>query len=184
MEIEFKSKLNELFVFRELLSTDEVLLGNFFCSLSESTRLKFEPHPLTREQAAIICTSIGKDNTKRFVITKSSEIIGYLILDFNPFENELERYKKYGIKIDHRVDPVFAPCIADKYQNQGIASKAMKFIVKFAKGKKLKSIVLMGGTQQKNVLARSFYKKFEFEEYGEFYTAHNGLNNIDMKLNL
>ena len=184
MRIEFKSKTNELFVFRELCTTDTILLGSFFNLLSESTRSRFGPHPLTSEQAAIICAGIGKDNIKRFVVTGSSEIIGYFILDFNPFENELERYKKYGVNIDSRVDPVFAPCIADNYQNQGIATKAMKFILEYAMEKKLKSIVLMGGTQQANMLAKSFYKKLGFEEYGEFYTAHNDLNNIDMKLNL
>jgi GNAT superfamily N-acetyltransferase len=184
MRIEFKSKSNNLLVFGELHNTDELQLGNFFCSLSENTRSKFEPHPLTREQAAIICASIEKDNTKRFVVTKFTEIIGYFILNFNSFENESARYKKYGINIDSRVDPVFAPCIADNYQNQGIASKVMRFILEYAHEKKLKSIVLMGGTQKSNALARGFYKKFGFEEYGEFYTAYNSLNNIDMKLNL
>jgi len=42
----------------------------------------------------------------------------------------------------------------------------------------------MGGTQEPNKVAQSFYKKFGFKEYGRFYTDHNGLNNIDMKLML
>jgi len=40
----------------------------------------------------------------------------------------------------------------------------------------------MGGTQEPNHLARNFYKKFGFQEEGEFYTDYNGLNNIDMRL--
>ena len=40
----------------------------------------------------------------------------------------------------------------------------------------------MGGTQEPNLVARSFYKKFGFKEYSKFFTEHNGLENIDMML--
>ena len=90
----------------------------------------------------------------------------------------------YGIEIDHELDPVFAPCIADKYQNKGIAGKSMKYILDFAKNQNLRSLILMGGTQEPNKLAINFYKKFGFKEYGRFYTANNNLNNIDMMLEL
>lgn len=46
----------------------------------------------------------------------------------------------------------------------------------------ISSLVLMGGTQIPNSLARNFYKKFGFEELGGFYTAHNKLDNVDMRL--
>ena len=180
MNIEFMSKSNELFVFRELENTDWHQLGSFFESLSEETRSKFGPHPLTKEHASILCNNTGHDNVSRFIVLSASEIVGYFILDFNPFEHEAARYRKLGVELDSKVDPVFAPCIADNFQNQGIASHAMKFILNYARDKNLRSIVLMGGTQEPNVIARHFYKKHGFKEYGEFYTEHNGLNNIDM----
>lgn len=184
MEVEFKSKENEFFIFRELSSSDRLRLSNFFEQLSNDTKLKYEPHALTKEQASIICDSIDNDNTKRFVIEKNSEIIGYFILDFNLFESENQRYRNYGVIINPKLDPVFAPCISDTYQNKGIASKAMKFILDYANKINLRSIILLGGTQELNNLAISFYKKFGFKEYGKFYTPHNDLNNIDMKLDL
>ncbi len=184
MEIKICSKTNMLLFFRDLIYEDADRLGGFFESLSEDTRSKFGPHPLNREHASFICAAIGSDNTTRFIILNASEVIGYFILDFNYFENEAERYRKSGIELDSRVDPVFAPCIADKYQNQGIAGEAMKILIDYAISKNLRSIVLMGGTQEPNILARSFYKKFGFKEYDIFYSDHNGKNNIDMMLAL
>ena len=182
MKIELKSKSNDLFLFRKLESTDSVPLGCFFELLSKETCSKFGPHPLTKEQAALLCSRIGRDNASRFIVLNTTKIIGYFLLDFNPFERETARYHKLGIALDSEIDPVFAPCIADNYQNQGIASQAMHFILNDARSKKLRSIVLMGGTQELNRLARSFYKKFGFKEYSRFYTEHNGLNNIDMMI--
>lgn len=184
MNIEFDSKSKEIFVFRALNVADNEKLGCFFESLSTNTRSKFGPHPLTKKHAFILCDSIDTDNVCRYVILHANEIVGYFILDFNTFENEAVRYSKFGIELDSKIDPVFAPCIADKYQNAGIASQAMKIILDIAKSKNLRRIVLMGGTQKSNSLAQSFYKKFGFEEFGEFYTEHNGLNNIDMMLTL
>lgn len=184
MHREFKSKSNELLVFRELNMGDEIMLGCFFESLSEDTRSKYGPHPLTKEHASVLCGTIGNDNVTRFIILDASEIIGYFILDFNFFEHEAERYRKYGIELDSKIDPVFAPCIADSCQNQGIASGAMNILLDYAKAKNLRSIVLMGGTQEPNTLARCFYKKFGFKEYTIFYTGYNNKNNIDMMLSL
>ncbi len=184
MKTEFRSKSNKLLIFRELTQSDGEALGSFFESLSDETRSKYGPHPLTKEHALLLCIKIGIDNVKRLIILNTKEIIGYFVLDFNPFEHEAARYKEYGIELDERIDPVFAPCISDNYQNQGIASEAMKLLLNYARSKNLRSIVLMGGTQEPNKVAQSFYKKFGFKEYGRFYTDHNGLNNIDMKLML
>lgn len=184
MRIEFISKSNELLIFRDLAESDAAELGSFFESLSEDTRSKYGPHPLTKDHALLLCNKIGIDNVNRFIILNTKEIIGYFVLDFNPFEHEAARYREYGIELDEKTDPVFAPCISDGYQNQGIASEAMKLLLNFARGENLRSIVLMGGTQEPNKVAQSFYKKFGFKEYGRFYTDHNGLNNIDMMLML
>jgi len=182
MTNEIKTKKNEVYLFRELNADDGFQLGVFFESLSSATRSKFGPHPLTGEQAGFLCLKIGMDNTVKFVVLDKEKIIGYFILDFNPFEHEAERYSRYDIILEPARDPVFAPCIADAFQNSGIAGKAMEQILIYAKERKLRSLVLMGGTQEPNELARAFYKKYGFIEYANFYTDYNGLNNIDMML--
>ncbi len=80
------------------------------------------------------------------------------------------RYASYGIDLDFSVDPVFAPCIHDDYQNQGLASLAMAALLPILAQANINSLVLMGGTQAPNLVARNFYKKFNFQALGEFYT--------------
>lgn len=184
MEINFKSKSDEPFLFRNLGSSDAEKLGSFFESLSEATRSKYGPHLLTKEHASFLCKTLGNDNVTRFIILNRSEIVGYFILDFNYYEHESARYCTHGIELNSKLDPVFAPCIADAYQNKGIASGAMKILINYAKSINLRSIVLMGGTQEPNLLAQGFYKNFGFKEYSRFYTDYNHLNNIDMMLTL
>ncbi|MFT6909959.1 MAG: GNAT superfamily N-acetyltransferase [Oleiphilaceae bacterium] len=183
MEISIQTKNKDMFSFRALEKSDAEMLGNFFESLSNQTRSKFGPHLLTLEYAkSTLCENIAIDNVSRFVIVSPKVIVGYFILDFNDYPHERDRYLSYGIDLDFSVDPVFAPCIHDKYQSQGVASLAMKALLHVLDKSKIKSLVLMGGTQEPNVLARNFYKKFNFQELGEFYTDHNDLNNVDMRL--
>ena len=176
------SKSGMEFSFRELQKRDSNELGKFFESLSENTHSKFGPHPLNMEHANFLCGKIGQDNIIRFVVLNEERIVGYFIIDFNPYEHEAARYRKFGVELDPEIDPVFAPCIADDYQNQGIAGKAMELIIDFARSRNLRSLVLMGGTQEPNILARSFYRKYGFRDYHKFFTDNNELYNFDMML--
>lgn len=181
--MEITAKNNEVYEFRPLTQDDGQLLGSFFEGLSDDTRSKFGPHPLTSQYASEeLCPRIGIDNVSRFVISSPAMIVGYFIVDFNHYPHEAARYDAYQIPLDFNKDPVFAPCIADKYQSLGVASQALKALINLLTEKGLRSLVLMGGTQEPNILARNFYKKFGFEEQGEFHTDYNGLNNIDMRL--
>lgn len=181
--MEINAKNSELFEFRRLSNGDAKLLGEFFENLSTDTRSKFGPHPLTSQYAENeLCRNVGQDNVSRFVVGSDEKVVGYFIVDFNEYKHERDRYNSYNIDLDFAVDPVFAPCIADEYQNQGIASQSMNALIKTFSSTHVRSLVLMGGTQAPNQLARTFYKKFGFEELGEFYTDYNGLNNLDMRL--
>jgi len=183
MQISIKTKNNEMLSFRHLKQDDADILGVFFKSLSGNTRSKFGPHPLTAKYAnSTLCRNIGTDGVSRYVITSLTEVVGYFILDFNEYPHERERYSSYGINLDFSREPVFAPCISDKYQSQGIAGLAMNAMLQNIDKSQVNSLVLMGGTQEPNTRARNFYKKFGFKEYGEFYTDHNGLKNVDMRL--
>lgn len=179
-----KSKQNEEFLFRELASSDSQMLGKFFVNLSEETRSRFGPHPLTIECACELCNAIDDSKIQRFVLLNENAIAGYFILDFNIYKHEVARYQQKNISLSSNLDPVFAPCIADKQQNSGLASQAMLLIIQIAQNRTLRRIVLMGGTQESNLLARSFYRKFGFKEYSTFYTDYNQLNNIDMMLTI
>ncbi|MFT7561706.1 MAG: GNAT superfamily N-acetyltransferase [Flavobacteriales bacterium] len=178
------SKNNEEFTFRKLCRSDGLILGEFFSGLSDATKSKFGPHALTIEYANKLCQFFDDNSVQRFVVADKNMIVGYFILNFNPFRNEAYRYQKVGVVLDPNLDPVFAPCIADKYQNSGIASRSMQKIIETTKRLKLRRIVLMGGTQEPNLLARAFYRKAGFKEYANFYTDHNQLNNVDMMLEI
>lgn len=180
---EFISKNGEMVRFRILHHADADKLGKFFVALSDQTRSRFGPHPLNYGYAQQLC-AIKEKKIIRYVMATSHKIIGYFIVDHNLYAHEKARYLDYGIELDFSKEPVFAPCIGDDYQNQGVASYAMEAILDIAKERELKSLVLMGGTQAPNLLARQFYAKFGFKEYGEFFTNYNGLNNIDMKVTI
>lgn len=177
--ISLKSKNGEILKFRLLEDTDSVLLGDFFSSLSKATKSKYGPHPLTNEQAKVLCESSQQTQVYRFVALLEEGIVGYFILDFSAVQHEIERYNSFGIQLTAGQDPFFAPCISDQYQNMGISSLVMPELLSFAKAKQAKSIVLLGGTQETNTLGISFYKKWGFKPVGGYVTE---VNNIDMRL--
>lgn len=183
--MQITAKNSDVFTFRALQQEDGELLGKFFEGLSEETRSKFGPHPLTRDHAQnSLCSNIGTDNVTRYIIGSPRQIVGYFIVDFNHYPNEKARYDSYEVQLDFTRDPVFAPCIADKYQSFGVASQALAVLIEELTEQGIRSLVLMGGTQEPNLTARNFYTKFGFVEQGQFYTDYNGLNNIDMRLML
>ena len=179
--LSLKCKNGDVLNFRLLENTDAVLLGDFFCSLSEETKSKYGPHPLTKEQAKVLCDNSHQTEVVRFVALIRERVIGYFILDFSAIQHEVVRYDSFGIKLTPGHDPFFAPCISDQYQNIGISSLIMPELLNFAKAKQARSIVLLGGTQETNTLGISFYKKWGFKAVGGYFTD---VNNIDMRLML
>jgi len=177
------AKNHEQFTFRRLETHDADLLGDFFEDLSQETRSKFGPHPLTREYARErLCATEERDNVVRYLIASDDKVVGYFIVDFRHSPHEHARYQTYQMDLDSTRDPVFAPCIADHYQSLGVASQAMAALIEGLTNEGIRSLVLMGGTQLPNHVARRFYRKFGFKEQGEFHTHHNGLDNVDMRL--
>ena len=137
--MKLKSKSNQEFMMREISAFDSEPLGHYFESLSAETRKKFGPHPLTKEFAVELCTR-KHDSAIRFVLTlvDNKRFVGYFILDFRDFrmpKGLLNRYKEQGIDLSDGKNPMFAPSIADDYQNTGLASLAMPVIIKAAKDK-------------------------------------------------
>ncbi|MCG6960554.1 GNAT family N-acetyltransferase [bacterium BMS3Abin03] len=167
--------------FREISKNDGETLGEFFSELSDETRSRFAPHPLTTEYADKLCLNLSDDTAERFVLYFQGNIVGYFILDNEMSSHEQKRYQPFGINLESKKDVLFAPCIADEFQNKGLASNVMSILIEHAKEKQVRSIVLLGGTQETNTLARAFYKKFGFKEFGGYQTE---IYNIDMRLEL
>lgn len=165
--------------FRLLESSDSSQLGLFFDSLSIETKSKYAPHPLRQQCAKVICNNLDHLQISRFVVTKENAIIGYFILDFTELTHEIERYATFEINLRAGIDPFFAPCISDSYQNLGISSLAMPKIIDYVKLRCCESLVLLGGTQETNTLGISFYKKWGFTPCGSYFSD---INNIDMRL--
>lgn len=173
----------EKIVFRPLVKNDSTAFGDFLSNLSEETRKRFGPHPLTSDEAKSICDNLNYSEMLRMVLTNSrEEIVGYIILSFQHRDSQLLRYKGYKIPIVKGRDVCIAPVIADRYQNKGVGSIMLGEIIEIAKSLGVKYIILWQGTQLTNTRAVHFYEKFGFKKNGEF--ERYGTNNVDMTLSL
>ncbi|MGY5451125.1 N-acetyltransferase family protein [Agarivorans sp. MS3-6] len=163
---------------RLLEASDSEAFGEFLQTLSPATTRRFGPHPLTPQHATILCQGLKQDSAQRWVIEDKGIIAGYFILEHNISEDEAKRYSAQGVSLVSPLDVIFAPCIADAYQNLGLASAAIRPLMQQLKQQGARSMVLMGGTQATNQRARHFYQACGFVEYGRFNTE---LENIDMR---
>lgn len=169
----------EGYVLKLLSVNDHEQLGDFFQGLSKETRMRYAPHPLDKAYARKLCLEIEFDPADRFVLSTDTEIIGYFILDPQVPVHEADRYKNYAIELESGKDCMFAPCMADAYQDKGLGGKVMPSLLEHCQKKTYKSLVLLGGTQESNRRALQFYRKFGFNEHGGFHTE---VYNIDMRL--
>jgi ribosomal protein S18 acetylase RimI-like enzyme len=164
---------------RKLQNSDALALGNYFENLSPETKSRFGPHPLNHKSAYDICHG-EKDTAHRFIVlTSSGTIVAYLILEFGMIDHEKQRYMNYGIQLEEGKDLFFAPSVLDAYQNKGLASAVLTELTAYARNAGAMSLVLLGGTQESNLLALGFYTKFGFQPLGGYQTE---MFNIDMRL--
>lgn len=166
------------FILRTLSAQDSPALAEYFERLSDESRKRFQPHPLTREHAAYL-TALAHDTATRFVLFSGDRIIGYFILESEMSVHEAARYAAHGIELTSEHDILFAPSILDEYQNHGLASLVMPKLLDWARERHAKSLVLMGGTQETNRRAIAFYEKFGFQKHGGYHTE---MFNHDMRL--
>jgi GNAT superfamily N-acetyltransferase len=168
------------YMLRKLETTDGAMLSVYFNGLSEITKVRFGPHPLTEDFAFALCGKLD-DTADRFVIFPKGkhEIVGYFILEFELSPHESGRYLSQGVVLEQRKDVLFAPSVADAFQNCGLASAVMPELIAHCRRKGARSLVLMGGTQATNARAIAFYEKFGFVKYGGYQTE---VFNHDMRL--
>lgn len=172
------TQLNDRLNLASLTERDAEALAGYFDGLSPASRARFQPHPLTRQAALQLCAETGA-STIRLVLRTANEIIGYFILEPRMSVHEAGRFATHGIALESMRDLLFAPSIADAYQNQGYGSMAMPHLIDLARRHRARSLVLMGGTQATNARAIAFYEKFGFERIGGYWTD---VFNHDMRL--
>ena len=168
------------YIFRILAKTDTELLTDYFLGLSAETRSKYAPHPFTSEHAEKLC-NLADDTADRYIVLtqEPDAIIGYFIVEYGDGLDEAKRYREQGIDLVSSLDPLFAPSMADAYQNRGLASLVMPLIVGAVKDRGARSLVLMGGTRETNSRAIAFYEKSGFKRHSGFQTS---IYNHDMRL--
>jgi len=150
---------NEVFVIRLLRSNDELLLKEYFYSISGKMKKWYSPHLFNRRTAEEICRKKG-NKIKRVIIISNKRIIGYCVLFFGMREWEIYRYNK---KFKKNEICTIAPSILDDFQSIGLGTEMMKYIVEVSKYYNKKVIVLWGGVVLKNHQAINFYKKNKFK---------------------
>ncbi len=167
-------------VLRPLRADDIDRLAEYFAGLSPATTTRFQPHQLTSEQAGVLCRAAGLDEPAlRLVLEHDGQVIGYFILELTVRANDAARYAAQGITLEAGRDLLFAPSVADAWQDRGLSSLAMPHLIALARQAGARSLVLMGGTQATNARAIRFYEKFGFEHQGGYQTD---VWNHDMRL--
>lgn len=76
----------------------------------------------------------------------------------------------------------FAPVIADAYQGRGVAGAAMQCVLAYLKQKDVRHVILLGGVQDSNAIAKTFYLQMGFSAVGGYWSR--GMYNVDMMLHL
>ncbi len=179
----FILKNRERITIRPLVKNDASAFGIFLDNLSEETRSRFGPHPISSDEAKIICNNLDYARMLRLVtLNIKKEIIGYMILSFQLRDSQLLRYEGYKISLVKDRDICIAPVVADGYQNSGVGSEMLRETIAIAKQLRVKQIILWQGTQLTNTRAIHFYEKFGFQKSGEFEKYGN--TNVDMTLTL
>jgi len=150
---------NKKFVIRLLKSDDELLLKNYFSSISDKMKKWYSPHLFDDKIAENICRT-KDDKIKRVIVIYDKKIIGYCVLFLGMREWETYRYNK---KFKEDEVCTIAPSILDDFQSLGLGTEMMKYIVEVSKYYSKKVIILWGGVVLKNYQAINFYKKNKFK---------------------
>ncbi len=175
----------EIVVLRPLENKDESLLTEFLINLSEQTREYYTLDSYDASTAKEMCDAINKYDKLRFVAADKStdKLIALFEYSFDIPDGDKQRFQKYDIQLDSKTDCRMGPCISDKYQNQGIGSVLLPYLIKIAKQFDQKRMILWGGVFEKNKRAINFYVKNGFKRLGTF-KDDEGHESVDMIIDI
>jgi len=153
-ETAFTAKNGKLFRFRPKKSSDTEMLWAMFSTLSETSISNLIP-PYTRERIESWTSNIDFNDVLTIVAvaeeTGVQKIVGTASLKFNP----LEVFK-------HKAE--LAITVHDDYQNLGVGTGLLSHLLKIARKKKLRKVVLATNTE--NARAIHVYQKAGFKIEG------------------
>jgi len=152
-------------------------LLEYLNGLSNTTKKRFGPHSF--EMNAINNLAINP-GFRLYTAFCKRKIIAYAIIKIGWLDYEKPRLMKYGI-VENYHDITLAPSVSDEYQNKGIGTQLLQFILDdidslMPPG----NIYLWGGVLKNNKRAVHFYQKMGFTILGEFKSTSTYL---DMHLN-
>ena len=164
----FASRTGEQIVFRPLLPIDAPQLAKFLEGLSPRTRV-FSTYPGYDLAAAQgLCNAINRYDKLRFVAMAGSHVVALLEFSLSITEANRQAYQGYGIELNERTDIRFGLCIADGWQDRGLGSDLMPYLIDVARRLGKQRMILWGGVLVENSRAIHFYEKIGFRLLGRF----------------
>jgi diamine N-acetyltransferase len=160
--------ISSLFSFRTLQSADVTNLLEYLQALSPQTRDRFGPHAYTLEAIQHFYHPYEPHVGYVACPIHQQEIVAYFIIRKGILMHDMTRLQAYGLTLNNQTDFTFAPSVADAYQNKGIGTPLLQFIIREIKAMGAKRLILWGGVQSNNHQAMRFYTKNGFEELGQF----------------
>ncbi|MEM8896085.1 MAG: GNAT family N-acetyltransferase [Bacteroidota bacterium] len=158
--------------------SDYSAVEKYYAMLGESTKKRFAPHAFNRNTLHYLFESTSIHWAYLAKVAKS--IIGYAVLRRGIPDHDLPRMDAYGLTCDQS-DCLFAPSIADHWQNKGIGHRIFETVLDNLPTRGIKRVFLWGGVQATNHQAVRYYDKLGFQELGSF--EYHGMN-YDMILKL
>jgi ribosomal protein S18 acetylase RimI-like enzyme len=164
---------------RTLQPQDAERFATFLEGLSDNTRARYSPHPLTAAEAHNICCNLKGEVSARAIATvpPTEAIVGYVLAEIPVPPEEVLRYQEYAIDLPpgtHRI----APVVADSEQGRGLGSALMGWVLEKLRRSGAPMVVLFGGVQADNSVALRLYNRFGFVRGGSFF--NHGVESYDM----
>lgn len=160
---------SEAILFRPLRPDDGRRLFAYFETLSDETRYLYHPHPFAVEQAERLCAEARQGETIRMVAVRHHDgvvaIVAYIILDFGLSEDDVARYRGYGVELSRPICRI-GPSVSDSLRGQGLGTVLMRAVRDIARRFGCAHIILLGGVFTVNDRAIRYYEKVGMRRMG------------------
>jgi diamine N-acetyltransferase len=160
----------ERVIFRPLLPADVDRLTRFLEGLSPQTRRFWNYPSYDRVTAQSLCDAIARYDKLRLVaVNQDDRIVALFEFSMDLVENDIERFRGYGVELHNETDCRFGPCVADDYQGTGLGRILFPPTVEIARRFGQQRIILWGGVFVENGRAIRYYERLGFQRIGEFH---------------
>lgn len=180
----FELPSGEQAILRPLETKDAKSLAAFLENLSPQTRLFYDYPSYDLAHATEMCEAINRYDKLRLILCLKStgRIIGIFEFSFDIPEGDQERFSSYGITPGPDTC-CLGPCLADDYQDKGIGSIVLPYLINIARDFGKRCVILWGGVRTDNERGIRFYEKNGFKRLGTFLNQ-TGDESLDMILEI